>query len=174
MSTPRHYRVLGLDLRPRRTGYVCIESRNVLVDFGVATHSSIAKAEARIHFILHKSRPTVLVLREIGPDSRRYELKTLALRKVVQSDARLTHTRVGIILDSQLRDFFALHSARTEHEMATRIAERYPELVWRLPHPRKPWEPQPRYMPLFDAAALALAFIELSKRGELFAGLPAV
>ena len=174
MTTSRTSRVLGLDIRPRYAGFVCIEGRNALVEFGVTAYTSPVRGEVRINFILQKLRPSVLLLREITPESRRSEPKTLLLRSMAQVSARRTDTRVGVVLESQLREFFALHSARTKHEMATRIAARYPELVWHLPHPRKAWEPQQRYMPLFDAAALALAFIELSKRGELFAGLPAV
>jgi hypothetical protein len=33
-----------------------------------------------------------------------------------------------------------------------------PDLAWRLPRPRKPWESEPRRMSVFDAAAIGLAY----------------
>jgi len=77
-----------------------------------------------------------------------------ALRKETKGRAitlRLTDAR-------QVRDFFALHSCKTKQQIATLVAEWYPELAWKLPPKRKPWQSEPYGASLFDAAAAVMIF----------------
>ena len=57
-------------------------------------------------------------------------------------------------MDSRDRYF-----GRGKYERAVEIAARFPEIGWKLPSKRKPWESEHYSMSIFTAAALALAYL---------------
>lgn len=64
---------------------------------------------------------------------------------------------------SDIRMVFATLGCRTKHEIASAVADRFPELRPRLPRPRKPWDKERKRVAVFDAIATAIAFNELHK-----------
>ena len=87
---------------------------------------------------------------------------------------RQTEIRVVSLSEQQMFRHFARHGKRAKHEVASFLVWMIPGLAGYLPPKRKSWEPQHRYMMVFDAAALAVAYIASLANEDLFAGLPAV
>jgi hypothetical protein len=56
-----------------------------------------------------------------------------------------------------LRAHFQALDACTKQEIASLLTQRFAELAWKLPSPRKTWQHEHRNMPIFDAVALGAA-----------------
>jgi hypothetical protein len=67
--------------------------------------------------------------------------------------------KVALFSQSQVRRAFLGDAVGTKHALANIIAERFPEeLGFLLPPKRRDWMSEDYRMPIFDAAALALAY----------------
>jgi len=64
---------------------------------------------------------------------------------------------------------FGAGRAVTKHQIATLVAEHFPEIGYRLPPARKAWMPEDARFAIFDAVAFALTYYylqgEVSERG---------
>lgn len=58
-----------------------------------------------------------------------------------------------------IRKAFSAEGAKTKEEVAAVIAARFPELAVKVPPKRKTWMSEDSRMAIFDAAALALAYL---------------
>ncbi len=154
-------RVLALDVRPSRLGYVCIEPPDRLLDCGVTRFATVRAGGLRLASILKNLRPMALVLRRITLRSRRDQPRTRAIQRLARHLARQSTMRVVSVSERQLLNYFMAREVRTKHEIASLLARTFSELAWRLPRRRKPWEPEHRHMLIFDAAALAVAYLGL-------------
>ena len=50
------------------------------------------------------------------------------------------------------------HPGRSKYERAVEIAARFPEIGWKLPRKRKPWDSEHYSMSIFEALAIAVAY----------------
>ena len=148
------FRTLALDLHPRSFGYVVIDGTNRLLDWGVCRSYRKTKSHpkvlvgGRLHPLLSMWMPDVVVT-QIGERSGK-DVRTL-FRQVKKEVCRTPFLR---IMDSRDRYF-----GRGKYERAVEIAARFPEIGWKLPSKRKPWESEHYSMSIFTAAALALAYL---------------
>ena len=148
------FRTLALDLHPRSFGYVVIDGPNKLLDWGVCRSYRKTKShpkvlvDGRLHPLLSMWMPDVVVT-QIGERSGK-DVRTL-FRQVKKEVCRTPFLR---IMDSRDRYF-----GRGKYERAVEIAARFPEIGWKLPLKRKPWESEHYSMSIFTAAALALAYL---------------
>ena len=102
----------------------------------------------RLHPLLSMWMPDVVVT-QIGERSGK-DVRTL-FRQVKKEVCRTPFLRIR---DSRNRYF-----GRGKYERAVEIAARFPEIGWKLPLKRKPWESEHYSMSIFTAAALALAYL---------------
>jgi len=65
---------------------------------------------------------------------------------------------VRLVDESKLRDFFSRETRVNKHDIAEMVADRFPELSWRLPPRRKPWQSEPMRQSIFDAASLGVFY----------------
>ena len=156
--TPRN-RILSLDVRSRRVGYAAFEPPH-LIDFGVARFKSEKVATLRLASLLLRIRPATLVLRKISASSSRHCPGTIANQHLARTLARRSSITVAFVSERHLQAHFDGKEMRTRYAVAEFLSRTYPELEWRLPHPRKPWETEYRNMSIFDAAALGVAYLE--------------
>lgn len=153
------HRILGLDVRPHRLGYAGIEPPARLFDFGASRFDSLRAGELRLAFILKSARPQVLVLRRISPRGWRDRPRTRRLQRLARHLARHSSIETALVNEKQLVGYFRTEGARTNYEIASSLARRFPELAYRLPRRRKPWDPQSRRMLIFDALSLAIVYV---------------
>ena len=147
-------RVLSLDIRSRRVGYVVFEGPWRLLDWGV-----IRLHEGRVQSLLDTFEPSVIVLRQIARGSIRDRSIVRTAVRVIRRKAKSASIALMPMSWTQIIRLFRQDVAPTKAEIAGIIAECFPELANRLPPPRKPWKGEHWNMCLFDSVALGLAFL---------------
>ena len=160
MKRASHARILGLDIRSRRIGYAAFELPARLVDFGVTRFKSAEAATMRLASVLLTIQPSTVILRKISLTSSRNCPGTIAIQRVTRRLARRSAIKVAFVSERKLRAYFGAKGASTRYQIASFLSQEYPELAWRLPRPRKPWETEYRNMSIFDAAAIGMTYLE--------------
>lgn len=170
-------RVVSLDIRPRQLGYVIFEYP-LLVDWGVIRFPRGSGHVDRSVKLLRTFQPCVVVLREIATGSRRDRPVVRDVIRSIQHEASRLSLPSVFIGEAAVRRLFGEYVKPTKQEIASVVAACFPELAYRLPPRRRPWDPEHHSMPIFDAAAMGLTAIarefdsdsvrELLKSGESF------
>jgi hypothetical protein len=159
-------RVLTLDLRARKFGYVVFEGPRTLLDWGVRTHAdeTHSSLERRLKNLLSMFAPSTIVVRtavERNRTTRRRIRLALHSLKVFAKRALIT---LFVIDESSLHGFFSKEAKVNKHDIAQMIADRFPELSWRLPPKRKPWQSEPTRQSIFDAASIGIFYFGHASR----------
>jgi predicted glycoside hydrolase/deacetylase ChbG (UPF0249 family) len=102
----------------------------------------------------------ILARRRVKPNSE--ELQSELVRKVLQFSAE-AQIPITFIDSDDIRSFF---SGRPKYEIAQLVAHRFPEMAWKLPSKRKPWQPESERQSVFDAVSVGLYFLESQIRLE--------
>lgn len=142
--------------------YVVFEG-GALLDWGMSDVRRPGKNRVcleRISRLLDRYEPDVLVLRDtsnlIIPRDRRLR----ALIEAIQELAAAKPLKTVHVSRGQIQDAFDRLETPTRAAIIQTIAERIPSFEWFVPPIRKIWESEDRRMGLFDAAALALTFLQ--------------
>ena len=134
-------RILALDLRAYRIGYAAFEAPNRPLEFGVTSFkaSNIGLARARLLHIIHRVKPDKLILRKTQPSSSRNTIGARKLLHFAYTEARREKFATVMVRESNTRLYFRSRGATTKYQIASLLVERFPELEWKLPRPRKAW-----------------------------------
>ena len=144
-------RILGIDLHPRHFGYVILESPDRLLDWGV-----------RRTYQKTKRHPQVLARERLRPLLRTWMPDVVITRigerrdKNVRELFRQTKKEVGetpFLLMSEFQDHYL---GLGKHGRAVALAARFPNIGWKLPAKRKPWDSEHYSMSIFEALAVAI------------------
>ena len=65
---------------------------------------------------------------------------------------------VHLIKGAEVKAVFRVFRAKSKHDIASMLAQMFPELLWKLPPKRKIWESEHFRMVMFDAIALGFAY----------------
>ncbi len=152
-------RVLALDVRPHKLGYAVFETPARLIAFGVTRFDSSHSGALRVAALAGTSSPSVLVLRKIGRRSTRNRPLTRTVIRLISRQARHSSIHVAVVGDRQVRVALGDDRARTKHQAASLLAQAFPDLAWKLPQPRKTWQPEAWNMLIFDAVALGVTYL---------------
>ena len=152
-------RYLGLDVRPRSFGFVVIEN-TVVLDSGVRMcersrfDDCLGQGFDRI---LKTYSPSVVIVRgaRISANLKKYKVAAAIRREARQYGVDVVSIRPPLI-----RRHFVRYGATTKYQIAQTVATILPELGWKLPPNRKPWESEHYRMSIFDAAAGLIAHLE--------------
>ncbi|MGA2595345.1 MAG: hypothetical protein ABSH32_36090 [Bryobacteraceae bacterium] len=161
-------RILALEIRPKRVGFIVLKGRDQVLDWGVRTYGkretdAPSACCAKVGTLLELYAPGVMVIRRRNriPKQGRGTIRAIAAK--LAAEARRRSMVCWFVTAEEVKNFFARHECTTKDAVATRVAEWLPDL-WKLPTPRtKPWHPERFSMPVFDAAAAALAFLGESR-----------
>jgi hypothetical protein len=169
-AKPR-YRILGLEVRPRITGFAVLEEPARLLDCGTRKHRvgnhQLASVTARkTNALLDLYFPSVVVARARSVRFRKARRRIAAIVRIVRRETRKHPVRFHIIDATAVRRFFALRGCASKHDVAALLARWFPELSWKLPPTRKTWKSEDHRMVVFDATATALAFLNRSPPEE--------
>ena len=166
---PQSSRLLALEIRPRKFGFVVFEGPTRLLDWGVrsypgrGTHrrSTVTK---RICVLLDLYAPSVLVMRRRDSSSRKARKVILSAVQAIRTEARSRSVKLQSVDTREIRCFFAEHGCTTKHQIASLLAEWFEELSWKMPPERKAWQSEAYIMLIFDAAATGVAFLGQRRR----------
>lgn len=156
--------LIALEVRPLQFGFVVIENTQLL-DWGVCTltagalGSTVAK---RILPLIDQYGPFVIALRR-RTDSKAYRPQLGLTLREVTTHAKARAVRIEWISTVDVRRYFSSLGYRTKHQIAVAVAELFPELIWKLPPKRKPWQHEHPNILIFDAVATGLSFYDAIK-----------
>ena len=139
-------------------------------DFPFTREKKNEKSLASIEDLIEHYRPEVIVVEDTqGKGSRR----CLRVHELIRGILKLASTK-GIKSRSfsrrMVRKVFSESGARTKHQIATTIADRFrDELAPKLPPYRKPWMREDERMSIFDATSLTLTFFHIENKRKMAA-----
>jgi hypothetical protein len=149
-------RLLALEIRPRKAGFAVFEGAT-LQDWGVASYGPPSPSIRRIGSLIDLHEPSVIIIRRRSLLKKDRAVEDIG-RSIQQEAARRT-IQFWPLDAFAIRTFFAARGQRTKHEIASQIADWFPELAWKLRPKRKPWQSEPHNAALFDAVAIAVTFL---------------
>ena len=116
-------------------------------------------ASEKLTRLLEEYIPSTLVVKEIRPcaDSRT-AAKLKEILDAIKTEARRHRVAIRSITRKSIRTAFSDLSRTTKYEIASALSKRFPELGWKLPPKRKPWQSEDYRMSIFDAAAAGVAY----------------
>lgn len=144
--------ILALSVDWQGFGYVAFDDPHDLIDYGTRNfrHRMKIPFEAKLLALLDANQPDALVI---------VEPTTLVRRKIatrIMKVAKAEKIPLVTVSTTQIRTAFA--SEKNKYEIAARIADRYPELLLRLPSPRKSYDSEKFGITIFEAAAAGLVY----------------
>lgn len=157
-KTPR---ILAIDPAGRGFGFAVLEGGERLIDWGVKATGNKREGGAMSFFadLIARYEPDVLVLEDIRSETRRSAWAREFLKLI-----RLHAGRRGLLVRSftrrRVQNTFREADAVTRHQIATRIADRFPILRLHLPPRRRTWMPEDRRMAIFDAASFGFTYFD--------------
>ena len=132
-----------------------------LVDWGMRRFRKGRRYDHMLSDLLRLFHPSALVLRRVSGHSRRNSPHIARMVSRITKEARATKTPIVYVSERTFARLFQELGDRTKQQIATSMAECFPELAWKLPPPRMPWQPEDARMSLFDAVALGFAHYAL-------------
>jgi hypothetical protein len=157
-------RLLALEARPRRFGFVIFEGPTRLLDWGVRScvdggkrvEAAVVKG---IDPLLKLYAPSAIVMRNRRNLTQNTKVTLRKIVKVVRGEARIRSVDLYLLTDVEVQRFFAEQHSKTKHQIASTLAGWFEELAWKLPKNRRPWQSEDHNMVIFDAAASGVVFL---------------
>jgi hypothetical protein len=154
-------RILALSLDWQGFGFASFDGPNDLIDFGTRNFRRKVKIplEAKTLLLLDANQPDVLVMAT---------QTTAARKKIAAKIARVAKAEkipLVFISGADIRKAFAPVN-ESKYQIAHTIAQRYPELQFRLPSPRKSYQSEKFGITIFEAAAAGFAYYGLKSHPE--------
>jgi hypothetical protein len=150
-------RLLALNIRATRIGYVLFEGPERLLDWGTRTIPR-GNGLTRVASLIALTSPSEIVIcqarRKRDVDARdAFRIAALVRREAALRSIPFTFAGV-----KDLQEVLLALRAANKYEMAAVAARTYPEILWKLPPSRKRWQTEPRVMLVFDALVSGLAY----------------
>jgi hypothetical protein len=109
--------------------------------------------------VLNTYKPMALIVRGtsgVHSNPRKQKVAAAIKRRTKQH-----HVEVISMKPAAIRLYFGRYNAATKYQIAQSVATLLPELAWKVPRNRKPWETEHHRMSIFDAAAVVVAHLAL-------------
>ena len=158
-------RLVALDVRAQRIGYVVFEAPTRLLDWGMRSDGALCRAGWIADFI-HLYQPSAVVIRAIQSGGRRDTPGSRRIIRAIRREARQQSVPLVYVTDAARKKLFSRYGKTTKYQIAPLLAARFPELKARLPPPKRCWRPEPRKMSVFDAAQVGIVCLASGMREE--------
>lgn len=157
-GTAKVVRCLGVHVKAHGFAFVTTENMTAL-DSGVrlCNHPDFADCLGnRFSRLLRTFQPDAVVLSSAKSDAN--ATKRHMIIAAIKRRSRQNGTKSLAIGNSAIRRYFSRRNANTKYEIALEVARILPELAWKLPPCRKPWQSERYSMSIFDAAAALIVY----------------
>lgn len=156
-------RILAISLRSRRFGFAVFEGPNRLLDWGVVFYplndsARGAAASKRVVSLLTLFMPSMVIVGKARLLDDRNGSGTRTVLGSIRREASSRVIPVHVMEGAKLKEACRLFHAKSKHEIASALAQAFPEILWKLPPKRKIWESEHPRMVMFDAIALGFAY----------------
>jgi hypothetical protein len=155
-------RILALVIRASRLGFVVFAGPKQILDWG--THSipragpSAERSSKRILALIRCFTPSAIAVKLAR---RKNDVDTRLAKKLLRfivHEATLRSTLVVRINEKDIKRGFQMFKGKSKYDRARVLVSVFPELDWKMPRERKPWQTEPRAMMVFDATAIGFAY----------------
>jgi hypothetical protein len=164
MTAPKRYELLlAIYLTKRGLAYVLLEGSLAPVDWGSTRRPGATKNKQCLSFaamLMRRYQPDVLVLQDTSWTGTRRSPRITDLNASLFEVAEALGIPVCAFSRERVRAAFGHLGSPNKHEIAEAIGKHIPAFERHLPPQRKPWMSEDSRMGIFDAAALALTFIQ--------------
>jgi hypothetical protein len=156
MTQACEQRILAIDLHPRSFGFAAFEGSQLILDWGARSfRGGVNKVRvplrAKLGILLAGFAPDAIVL------ERPRTAKLARIIGGIKAEAKIHKVAVRLVSRKAIEQAF-LGRNDNKDQIASVIAERFPELLFALPPKRRPWQSEDYRMSIFDAAAVGTAY----------------
>ena len=132
-----------------------------MLDWGTSSYASGNNAQPilvykRVSSLLTIYAPSVIVARNLTRRERRHYGDIQPIVGMVRTEAKRHSAKFALIGREEIRHAFRQFGKTTKYDIAAQVAIFFPELMWKLPPPRKFWQKEHHNMAIFDAASLGI------------------
>lgn len=155
-------RVLAMVIRASRVGFVLFAGPKQILDWG--THSipragpTATRSSMRILTLITSFTPSAIAVKL---SRRKHDVDARFAQKFLRfivDEARVRLTPTVQINEKDIKRAFQMFKGNSKYDRARSLVSVFPELDWKMPPVRKPWQSEPRAMMIFDAAAIGFAY----------------
>jgi len=154
--------VLAIDPANRSFGFVVMEGHDCLINWGLKAPQpyTAAKDLLGVKDLIERYQPDVIVVEDAEDKKSRRCRRVRQLIRKVHSLGLGEKIPVKSFSREEVKKEFGKDGATTKHQIATAIAESFPELAPRLPPPRALWQQENCQMAVFNAMSFALVYFK--------------
>lgn len=159
------FRILAMDVRRNRFGYVLFEGPEHLLDWGASSvspalkgRSALKAARRRIGPLLRRCHPMLAVVKRTRRTKTGRSSTPGPILKTVLHEAAVFHVPVRFVSLQKILDAFREFHCRNKDDIAEILAKFFPELAARLPPRRGKWGTERPRMAIFDALAAGFTY----------------
>ena len=154
----RKNRILALEIRSRRLAFAVLEETSHMLECGIRRWCSDADsarfAMQRIDPLLTLYSPVVVVLKRMSNTGKTKKRRSVIL--AIRWTLAKRFIDVHMVEKDDVKEAFRQSGNQNKYMIAATIAQMFPELKWKLPQKRRPWQPERYNAAIFDAVALAI------------------
>lgn len=154
-------RLLALEVRSQKFAFAVIQGSE-LIDWGArGFRSGAPEAKAamdRFAFLLKLYAPSMVITRQTRRAKDKSSQNALRVFRMIRGELKRRSVPFEALARTDVRKFFSERGCKNKHEIAAIVADQFSQLKSRLPRSRKPWDPEPPIVAVFDAIAIAFAF----------------
>lgn len=158
-------RIFAISVRSQRMGLVVLEGSQGLLDWRTVyyrgnSEECVQSAIRKVVLLLKFASPTAIAIERSRLQNAPHALNVSLIVTSMKREATLRAIPVLVMNRRDIRKAFRDFKAISKDAIAMALARMFPELHPKLPPKRQIWRGEHPAMPLFDAAALAVACLD--------------
>lgn len=159
LKTALDERQLALEIRSWNFGFAVLEGSNLL-EWGVCRFpgGQLAAAIRGLRRLMRIYAPSIIIARRTRRAKSGSSEKAARLLRKISGELQRHSVTFVVLTRADVRNFFVENGCANKYQIAVAVADRFERLKSRIPRPRKPWDKERGIVPVFDAAATAIAF----------------
>jgi len=165
MNHYSHLRILAIDVRRSRFGYVVFEGPKRLLDWGASSvppqlsgRAAFEAARRRVAPVLRRCHPTVAVVKRPRRTKTGRSSTPGPILGTILREAAALKLRVCFVSLKEILEAFRGFHGHNKDDIAEILAKSFPELMARLPPRRGKWGTERPRMVIFDALAAGFTY----------------
>lgn len=163
-------RTLAIAPSSRGFGYAVLEGERQLVDWGsrsVKKEDKNKQSVEKVEQLIAQYEPDCLAMPDVNAKGSKRHKRIRELNQKIVALAQSRKLKTRLISSKQMKQALSHDERVTRHDLATTIAERFPEeLGLRQPPKRRAWEGEDARMDYFEAVGLAFTFQSRQTNGD--------
>ena len=164
-SKSKKFYVLAIAPSTHTVGFAVLHDRHILADWGLKNIEGKKNASSLsvVERLIGTYEPDMLVFEDVRAKGARRSPRVQELLNQIAAMAKDRDLPVRTFGRQQVMDTIVPYGEQTKHTVAEVVAGKFSEqLSTQVPPKRKPWEGENYQMPMFQALALALTFVQKS------------